>query len=377
MSRLEISRSGLDLIESFEGFRAKAARLNGGKYTIGFGHTMTVRDGMVVNREQAEELLKWDIGPIQDFIRQNALTTLTQNQFDALISFAFNIGLDNFRNSDVLRHLNQGEPICAAIAMNAWRRSNINGQHIVVDALVRRRALETAMFLDTIGPRPAAPSPIILPQLDYSASLLAPKPDTIKNVVFEKSNPAPVLENEKPAEENIDIEEKIDEATGISQAQKDEIVGELLKDDDKSLGGEVLQFPNIVSDTPVIQDEKNTIKQIDTPIAKVEDLTKEDKAEPSVKTVAMVSPAPEAIVGDANLGNKNIFDPFTIFVIIVGLVAFSAGIYEAIGQGIFNNGLGNSFKEPSNIFIMLTIFIGAVTAIFGTFSLFFGGEDKQ
>ena len=377
MSRLEISRSGLDLIESFEGFRAKAARLNGGKYTIGFGHTMTVRDGMVVNREQAEELLKWDIGPIQDFIRQNALTTLTQNQFDALISFAFNIGLDNFRNSDVLRHLNQGEPICAAIAMNAWRRSNINGQHIVVDALVRRRALETAMFLDTIGPRPAAPSPIILPQLDYSASLLAPKPDTIKNVVFEKSNPAPVLENEKPAEKNIDIEEKIDEATGISQAQKDEIVGELLKDDDKSLGGEVLQFPNIVSDTPVIQDEKNTIKQIDTPIAKVEDLTKEEKAEPPVKTVSMVSPAPEAIVGDANLGNKNIFDPFTIFVIIVGLVAFSAGIYEAIGQGIFNNGLGNSFKEPSNIFIMLTIFIGAVTAIFGTFSLFFGGEDKQ
>ena len=377
MSRLEISRSGLDLIESFEGFRAKAARLNGGKYTIGFGHTMTVRDGMVVNREQAEELLKWDIGPIQDFIRQNALTTLTQNQFDALISFAFNIGLDNFRNSDVLRHLNQGEPICAAIAMNAWRRSNINGQHIVVDALVRRRALETAMFLDTIGPRPAAPSPIILPQLDYSASLLAPKPDTIKNVVFEKSNPAPVLENEKPAEKNIDIEEKIDEATGISQAQKDEIVGELLKDDDKSLGGEVLQFPNIVSDTPVIQDEKNTIKQIDTPIAKVEDLTKEEKAEPPVKTVSMVSPAPEAIVGDANLGNKNIFDPFTIFVIIVGLVAFSAGIYEAIGQGVFNNGLGNSFKEPSNIFIMLTIFIGAVTAIFGTFSLFFGGEDKQ
>ena len=120
--------------------------------------------------------------PIQDFIRQNTLTTLIQNQFDALVSFAFNIGLENFKNCDVLRHLNQGEPICAAIAMNAWRRSHINGQQIVVDALVRRRALETAMFLDTIGPRPAAPSPIILPLLDYSASLLSPKPVAIRAV---------------------------------------------------------------------------------------------------------------------------------------------------------------------------------------------------
>ncbi len=371
MSRLEISRSGLDLIESFEGFRAKAVRLGDGKYTIGFGHTMTARDGMIVNREQAEELLKWDIGPIQDFIRQNNLTTLIQNQFDALVSFAFNIGLENFKNCDVLRHLNQGEPICAAIAMNAWRRSHINGQQIVVDALVRRRALETAMFLDTIGPRPAAPSPIILPLLDYSASLLAPKPDAIRAVKFEKANPEPLIEDAKPTEEEV-----IDN-TGISQAQKDEIVGNMLKDDEKILVGEVLQFPDFVSEKPLIEAVKTETKQTDTPIANVADLTKETPANDAPKTAAIVNPVSETIVADAKSVTKNVFDPFTIFVIMVGLVAFCAGIYEAIGQGIFKNGLIGSFKDPANIFIMLTIFIGAITSLFGTFSLFFGEGEKQ
>lgn len=371
MSRLEISRSGLDLIESFEGFRAKAARLSDGKYTIGFGHTMTARDGMIVNREQAEELLKWDIGPIQDFIRQNTLTTLTQNQFDSLVSFAFNIGIENFKNCDVLRHLNQGEPICAAIAMSAWRRSHINGQQIVVDALVRRRALETAMFLDTIGPRPAAPSPIIIPLLDYSASLLAPKPDAIRAVKFEKANPAPVIEDAKPSEENV-----VDN-NGITQSEKDEIIGNMLKDEEKSLSGEVLQFPGFVSEKPLVEDVKSEPKQIDTPIANVADLTKELPANDAAKPAAIVNPAPEAIVGNVKTADKNIFDPFTIFVIMVGLVAFCAGTYEAIGQGIFKNGLIGSFKDPANIFIMLTIFIGAITSIFGTFSLFFGEEEKQ
>jgi GH24 family phage-related lysozyme (muramidase) len=183
MSQLGISRTALDLIKSFEGFRAKAAALSAGGYTIGYGHKATAREGLQITREQAEELLRWDLRPVEDAVRQSCFAPLTQQQFDALVSFAFNIGVDNYRHSDVLKHLNQGEPIAAAIAISAWRRANFNGKNIIVDALIRRRSAEVSLFLETVGPRPAAPTSVIEPKLDYSASLLIPKTSEIRQAV--------------------------------------------------------------------------------------------------------------------------------------------------------------------------------------------------
>lgn len=183
MSQLGLSRTALDLIKSFEGFRAKAAALSSGEYTIGYGHKATAREGQQITREQAEELLRWDLRPVEDAVRQTCFAPLTQPQFDALVSFAFNIGTDNYRKSDVLKHLNQGEPIAAAIAICAWRRANFNGNIIIVDALVRRRAAEVSLFLETVGPRPAAPTSVIEPKLDYAAALLVPKTSEIRQAV--------------------------------------------------------------------------------------------------------------------------------------------------------------------------------------------------
>lgn len=173
MSRLTASRAAFDLIASFEGFRARAVPTPLGGWTLGFGHTATAREGVNVTRAQAEDLLRWDLLIIEDAVRQIALTPLSQSQFDALISFTFNIGLDNFKNSDVLKFLNQGQPLAAALSMHAWRRALVNGRVITIDALVRRRAVESAMFLETIGARPAAPTSMIRPQIDYGAALLA------------------------------------------------------------------------------------------------------------------------------------------------------------------------------------------------------------
>ncbi len=188
MSRLTISRAALDLIESFEGFRARAAQLKNGTYTIGFGHSATARAGMQISREQAEELLRWDLRPIEDMVRQSCHAPITQNQFDALVSFAFNIGAENFLQSDVLRHINQGEPVAAAIAMSAWRRAYVNGKLIIVDALVRRRYAEVNLYFETTGARAAAPTSVIIPKLDYSAALLAPNPETIKEIAPNKAD---------------------------------------------------------------------------------------------------------------------------------------------------------------------------------------------
>lgn len=173
MSRLTASRAALDLIASFEGFRARAAKTPDGRWTLGFGHVATAREGLSVSRAEAEDLLRWDLRPVEDMVRQSALTPLNQNQFDALVSFAFNIGITNFTTSDVLRYLNQGQPIAAALAMHAWRRARVNGRVLVIDALVRRRAAEAALFLEPLGPRPAAPSSVLSPEIDYTAALLS------------------------------------------------------------------------------------------------------------------------------------------------------------------------------------------------------------
>lgn len=173
MSRLTASRAALDLIASFEGFRARAAKTPDGRWTLGFGHVATAREGLSVSRAEAEDLLRWDLRPVEDMVRQSALTPLNQNQFDALVSFAFNIGVTNFATSDVLRYLNQGQPIAAALAMHAWRRARVNGRVLVIDALVRRRAAEAALFLEPLGPRPAAPSSVLSPEIDYTAALLS------------------------------------------------------------------------------------------------------------------------------------------------------------------------------------------------------------
>jgi lysozyme len=71
---------------------------------------------------------------------------LVQNEFDALVSFVFNIGAEAFRTSRVLVHLNAGEKLAAAEAMAAWRKAKIGGQSVVVDGLVRRRSAEKDSF---------------------------------------------------------------------------------------------------------------------------------------------------------------------------------------------------------------------------------------
>ncbi|MCU0882877.1 MAG: glycoside hydrolase family protein [Hyphomonadaceae bacterium] len=174
MARMSISRTGLELIESFEGFRARAARLPDGTYTIGFGHTQFARDGIVIDRLEAEDQLRWDLRPVEDVVRQNVHAPISQNQFDALVSLAFNIGTEHFLNSEVLAHFNAGEPIAAATAMGAWRCAVLNGTTTIVDALVRRRAAEAALFLEPDGNRPPAPTPVVVPTNDNQARRVRP-----------------------------------------------------------------------------------------------------------------------------------------------------------------------------------------------------------
>src|ERR1700712_5774562 len=114
--RHQVSRTAIELIERFEGYRRKAAQLPDGRWTIGYGHTLTARQGAEVSPDDAEALLLYDLIAVAFSVNEWTLTPLSQNQFDALCSFTFNIGLDSFRQSSVLKRINQGALLQAACA---------------------------------------------------------------------------------------------------------------------------------------------------------------------------------------------------------------------------------------------------------------------
>lgn len=173
--RLQISRAAIDMIKRFEGCRRTAARTPDGGWVIGHGHTRTARAGAEVSQADAEALLIYDLIGVAHAVNEHTFTPLSQNQFDALCSFVFSIGAEAFRGSAVLGRLNEGAHLQAACAMELWRRAEVAGEHPVVDALVRRRAAEKALFLTPAGPWVAAPSAILRPGLDMDVDGLVPR----------------------------------------------------------------------------------------------------------------------------------------------------------------------------------------------------------
>jgi GH24 family phage-related lysozyme (muramidase) len=164
--RVRVSRTGLDLIKSFEGFREHSVRLPDGRWIVGYGHVKTAREGITITEPDAEQLLRFDLKQIEEAIYSLVHAPLSQNQYDALVSLIFNISPGQFKESEILRRLNGGDYLGAASGFDAWRRARINGRYIVVDALVRRRAMERALFLEPAGARPTAPTPMVTPEFD-------------------------------------------------------------------------------------------------------------------------------------------------------------------------------------------------------------------
>jgi lysozyme len=136
------SSKSYDLIKCFEGFRHKAYYCPGMKLTVGYGTTRGVKPGTTVTHEQAVELLKRDVLVFSEVVNRLIKVPLNQNQFDALVSFVYNIGEGNFQKSTLLRLLNARKYEEASAQFVRWRF--VKG--LVMPGLVRRRDAERALF---------------------------------------------------------------------------------------------------------------------------------------------------------------------------------------------------------------------------------------
>lgn len=137
---MKISREGVLLIKSFEGFRPRATRRDDGRWVVGYGHTASAREGATVSEADAELLLQYDLIPVQAALSERMTRPVNQHQYDALASFAFSVGQERFTASDVLARVNAGAEAEAADALAAWP------EPLVRDAGLRRRVAERALF---------------------------------------------------------------------------------------------------------------------------------------------------------------------------------------------------------------------------------------
>lgn len=141
-----VNQATLDLIKRNEGCKLDAYQDSVGVWTIGYGHTgPDVAEGLVITQERAEELLRQDLGKFQDGVDDAIAETAdtSDNQYGAMVSLAFNIGLGHFGTSSVLRDHNAGNHQAAADAFLMWNKAG--GQ--VLRGLDRRRHEERTLYL--------------------------------------------------------------------------------------------------------------------------------------------------------------------------------------------------------------------------------------
>lgn len=139
-----VSPIGIALIQRFEGYSSTIYTCPAGLPTVGWGHVVKPADGIAppVSRERALSLLLADLAPIETMLGA-AFPALTQDQFDACASLAYNIGLRAFRQSTLAKKLKAGDMAGAAAEFPRWNKSG--GR--VLPGLVTRRAAERALFL--------------------------------------------------------------------------------------------------------------------------------------------------------------------------------------------------------------------------------------
>lgn len=140
-----ISEQGIVLLKRFEGFSAKPYLCPAGKWTIGYGHVIGAGEKFPpggLTEEEANQLLKQDVKMTENALNQLIKVDISQNQHDALVSLVYNIGIQAFEKSTLLKFLNQNNLEMAARQFGRWVYAG--GEKM--EGLIRRRSAEYLIF---------------------------------------------------------------------------------------------------------------------------------------------------------------------------------------------------------------------------------------
>ena len=141
---MNISVEGISLIKKFEGCELEAYQDSVGVWTIGYGHTKDVKQGDKINQDEAEHLLEEEMPEYEGYINDMVEVSLEQCQFDALVSWVYNLGPTNLSSSTLLKVLNEGDYDEVPFQIKRWNKAG--GK--VLEGLTRRREAEALLFQD-------------------------------------------------------------------------------------------------------------------------------------------------------------------------------------------------------------------------------------
>jgi len=145
-TNMNISQEGLSLIKKFEGCKLESYKCAAGVWTIGFGSTSGVEEGMEISQERADMLLLEDVKVFEEAVNNLVEVDLEQNQFDALVAWTFNLGSTNLKNSTLLKVLNDKNYEGVPEQIKRWNKATVDGERQVLEGLIRRREAESLLF---------------------------------------------------------------------------------------------------------------------------------------------------------------------------------------------------------------------------------------
>lgn len=161
MERMFLGEAGIEHLKKFEGERSRAYKCQAGHLTIGVGHKLTnleLKTGLItiqgetfgwkkgLTSYQISALLDQDADHAEKVVNQNVKPDLTQNQFDALVSFVFNVGAVAFMKSTLLKKINAKAFHEVPKQLKLWKYVTVNGKKVVSTGLARRRDAEAALW---------------------------------------------------------------------------------------------------------------------------------------------------------------------------------------------------------------------------------------
>jgi len=139
---MKISQEGLSLIKKFEGCELEAYKCAAGVWTIGYGSTKGVKEGDTLTKEETDNLLLHEMDEYEGYVLEAVEMPLSQHQFDAIVSWTFNLGPSNLKASTMLKVLNKGNYEDVPAQIKRWNKAG--GK--VLEGLIRRREAEALLF---------------------------------------------------------------------------------------------------------------------------------------------------------------------------------------------------------------------------------------